>query len=333
MCDNRSLPQGNAQTTQRKYEHYNLWGRRKGGGALHEGHVSPDRLGRNITWTNSTTLRTVVENMSMDHYFQEPQNLPFHNLCDIQIVPPGATKLLGLGPKFPLHENDTEEYNPRRYIRSLWKPDPIKNTSTYLLNTAQTLRDNNDVMVILADKNQGFCVTNTITYNEWVHEHLSDRTTYEWMKEVEAKTRLRKVHKDLEELTQEYYEALPQNEKTYYDQAMNPRMVYADAVFYLNPKVHKEPIGKRLVCASSYIKDGVDLLRQLRAKGRLSRTAHLFLASDFPPHDFLIRVLCIVLLENIFTIIVPRHNALLDDQIRFIDDMTGIIDDPTRPNR
>ena len=40
------------------------------------------------------------------------------------------------------------------------------NLPSYLLNVAKTLRDDNDAMVILADKNQGFCVANTITYNK-----------------------------------------------------------------------------------------------------------------------------------------------------------------------
>lgn len=31
------------------------------------------------------------------------------------------------------------------------------------------------------------------------------------------------------------------------------------------------------------------------------------------------------------TIIVPRHNDLLDDQIWFMDDMTSIVDNPTIP--
>ena len=183
----------------------------------------------NIQHSRKRRLLIAFGNMTIDHYFKEPRKLPFYNLYENQLIPPGATKFLGLGPKLciklsiPNHnisksvqelrecirrkyyfaartlqlDEEKEDYNPKLYIQSLWKPSKKVNPTmvekmrnefeteleellnickskfrkqgklpSYLLNAAKTLRDDNDAMVILADKNQGFCVANTITYNK-----------------------------------------------------------------------------------------------------------------------------------------------------------------------
>ena len=99
----------------------------------------------------------------------------------------------------------------------------------------------------------------------------------------------------------EYRRTLQKNEWVFFDRVMDLQIEYDDSKFYGCPKVHKEPIGFCRVCAlvhtymgilstwcdgklkilykllHSYIKDGMDLIRRLRKKGRLHWTAHLFL--------------------------------------------------------
>ena len=107
----------------------------------------------------------------------------------------------------------------------------------------------------------------------------------------------------LETLALTYTNKLKRNVKTYFKRAMELDQNYSYSKFYGTPKVHKTPTGFQLICATyrtyiyiwsdfcddhlkilhkflpSIIKDRNDLLRRLKAKGRLSCMGQLFLAT------------------------------------------------------
>ena len=102
----------------------------------------------------------------------------------------------GLTINNTMEDAGEEEYNLCFYIKSNWKPPPVVrpymvrkridafkhelskghklikekcrkrgNLPSHMFWTAQTLQENNDLVISMMDKSQGLCATETTTYN------------------------------------------------------------------------------------------------------------------------------------------------------------------------
>ena len=74
--------------------------------------------------------------------------------------------------------------------------------------------------MVETDKNFMLGVIDTRDYYAHMYKHLGDALKYRRLTKEEAKTEIKSVRTDLEEITQEYFDKLLDNEHKYFDTHM-----------------------------------------------------------------------------------------------------------------
>ena len=141
--------------------------------------------------------------------------------------------------------------------RSLLKK-PTFNLSRLQHRTLKVIKNNPHIIIILADKNLGPVVMDRNTYIEkTIKEHLSDKQTYERLKENDANFRLQELNEQLTYLF-ENPSAGVQNSLSEIEQKYFARSLHQDhriPTFYGLAKIHKQPWTLRPVvsCCGSLL--------------------------------------------------------------------------------
>ena len=234
-------------------------------------------------------------------YFGRPTNTAFHNFCEPETrVPENLGLLLGLGMKFiptPFftcnniqettkklqrslelktffagQEPDNEDYDPKIYIPSKWKPKPwmLPRELTYRLSRFRRaitplfrkqrgtpnllpaqrhllhdLRNHEDLIIVDCDKNLGPAVIERSKYIFTVLDHLSDILTYQQMSSDAIQTYTKDTRQAIIEWQEKYNLYFSKAEKTYLNNNKTSRLPY----FYMTIKAHKNPWSVRPITA------------------------------------------------------------------------------------
>ena len=262
-------------------------------------------------------------------YFDRPTNMAFHDFTSYINPPPNLRSLLGLGLKFiptprytttkkritgegegkidpkatlpkfknDLHKKihfagespDDEDFNPRMYVASKWKPpeysfepsvlhrfhsfkDRIGNLFSKKKGTPNLLphqrralawlRNQDDLLVIQCDKNLGPAVIEKSKYIEMAYrDHFNDEVTYRFLTEMEAKLHAGRIKKTINDFIAKWY--IPKNNESAlkatevkFLRSLLKECITAFPAFYLMPKAHKAgPLTSRPVssCSGSYL--------------------------------------------------------------------------------
>ena len=211
-------------------------------------------------------------------------------------------------PTDPILENMLRKFSNRirdERTKILRNANRRTNLSTVQQNILKTLRTNSTWIILMCDKNLGPAIMERDEYIlNVLKEHLMNGVTYRQLSSEEAKNRLEKLKEEINRVYDEHKTNLPSKEKLFFKRALNTQE-YRTPQFYGMPKVHKNefPVPLRPVisqCGSlsaqfstyvdyilqklvstvdSYLKNSIELIRQLKARGRFPRKARL-LTSD-----------------------------------------------------
>ena len=113
----------------------------------------------------------------------------------------------------------------------------------HLLQALRSLRNNNRIIILPADKNVGVCVLNKDTYYNNVVEHLSDSNTYR----VVSHYPLEELSYRLKKIVNNHLGTLSTIEANYI--LHKPSTGYQVCNLYFLPKLHKNPMGFRPICS------------------------------------------------------------------------------------
>lgn len=168
----------------------------------------------------------------------------------------------------------------------------------------EDLKDNDDFIVVEADKNCGGCILLRDTYiTRGISEHLGNRTVYRPLTESQAKRHLTKLKRDVICFATKWRarRAITKAEKIFLDRAVE-RFSNKFSRFRMSLKAHKTPWKMRPIVAcvgtfmnylscwldyhlqklkpliKTYIKDSKELLTKLHELGALPSNARIFTA-------------------------------------------------------
>jgi hypothetical protein len=177
--------------------------------------------------------------------------------------------------------NNDEDYIPSLYIPTKWKPpeappiveNAIKNFSTALTKAItnnkthprsnltklqyrclHAIKNNNDLIICMSDKNLGPVIMERETYlSRCLYEHLLCPRTYIRLSEEEALQKIRNTRIKLNEVRLHHRNELTAAENQYFQRAA--KLEYRIPQFYLTIKVHKTPPKTRPIvsCVNSYL--------------------------------------------------------------------------------
>ena len=126
-------------------------------------------------------------------------------------------------------------------------------------HTLQQLKDNDDIIVLLADKNLGPVTMDKDTYiSRVLTEHLSDTATYQQLSEKEARDQLYNAREQLlytfTNPTATTQNSLTNNQKTFFNRVFQATK-HRIPTFYGLVKIHKQPWKLRPVvsCCGSFL--------------------------------------------------------------------------------
>ena len=220
-----------------------------------------------------------------------------------QFIPQLYKKSLFYSP--PL-ATDEIEHNLSEFDRLLEKaatdlPKKCKSNLTPVqYKLLQELKGNNEFIILPSDKNLGPAILNREFYMEKVlTEHLLTKA-YRHMPPPEANKYLRETKNNLQSLYRHHKAKLGIAERQYFERSFTES--HRNPMFYIVPKVQKEPIKYRPVvscvnsfnaifstwldfkmkqllhCIPTYLKDSNDLLKDLAALPILPENARIFTA-------------------------------------------------------
>ena len=121
---------------------------------------------------------------------------------------------------------------------------PSFNLNRLQHNTLQALKNNDDIVILLADKNLEPVTMDKSTYIQRVIEdHLSDQSTYQQLQSKIAQQKLDKLHEQLIYLFQNPFAVIQNSLLTikhkYFDRSFQSK--HCTPTFYGLVKIHKNP--------------------------------------------------------------------------------------------
>jgi len=177
--------------------------------------------------------------------------------------------------------NNDEDYIPSLYIPTKWKPpeaspdveEAMKNFSSNIRQAVEkyktkpksnltkiqyrclhSLKNNNELIVCMSDKNLGPVIMERETYlSKCLQEHLLCQRTYIRLTEEEALQKIRNTRINLNQVRLNHRKDLTDAENQYFQRAA--KLNYRIPQFYLTIKVHKTPFKTRPIvsCVNSYL--------------------------------------------------------------------------------
>ena len=278
--------------------------------------------------------------------------------------------------------SDNPSYDPKLYVKNLeWCPDPASrdieaamdmfetsinkeiashapgfqpNLLKYELRLLQSIRNNQDLVILQTDKNLGPAVWERSEYiKQTLNEHLLDPTTYQQLTHGAAMTRVDYTKHLVNSHYNKFWYDLKDFERSYFTRTME-QSNFRILQYYGMPKVHKETLKTRPVvsCTNSipqvlskhldfhlksvvkqcpgYLRDSRQFIDDINELGTLPPGARLFTADatsmytnidtshaiqiigkwlrmpnrklpdSFPPIDFILKGLKIVMTNNVF---------------------------------
>jgi len=176
-----------------------------------------------------------------------------------------------------------EDYNPRLYIKSKWEPPeadenvesrlaefrklllqniknkvpkPANNLSRVQYKALKWLKNNNEFIIIQADKNLGPVILERSIYIERMKkDHLEDKEIYHRMSEQEVKTYFKDIRCQVYKLfLGEDAHNITATEKTFFKRLLETPNLRKPTI-YLTAKIHKDPWSTRQVvsCVGSLL--------------------------------------------------------------------------------
>ena len=174
--------------------------------------------------------------LRLKHFFKDEDNSPLNpfKLPNPSWQPP--TKYIPLESIIVKHQ--TLFRNTLHKLKL--KPNRIP---LHLSQALRSLRNNNRIIILPADKNIGVCVLNKDTYYNKVVEHLSDSNTYR----VVSHYPLEELSYRLKKIVNNHLGTLTTIEANYI--LHKPSTGYQVCNLYFLPKLHKNPMGFRPICS------------------------------------------------------------------------------------
>ena len=126
------------------------------------------------------------------------------------------------------------------------------NITKFQATILESIRSNENIMVIQADKNLGPVGVDVKQYIRWaLDEHLLDSTTYVQVSEDDAQEAAGKLFTEIYKWTRKYdsVESLTSDSQKYIRYHIQKNYFDPFGYFYLNVKIHKEKLGTRPVCS------------------------------------------------------------------------------------
>ena len=187
-----------------------------------------------------------------------------------------------------LHINNMENngnYIPKIYVKTNWNPPPAdqetedaltnfklrileldkfqerkhySNLNPFQNNLMKKLKENEEIVIGMSDKNLGPIITERDTYiKKAFTDHLSDEITYEHLSQQQAYNSINSYKEKLEDILSKHKKELSHAEKLYFARSLHKQ--HRTPQMYLNPKVHKTTINGAwktrpvVSCCGSYI--------------------------------------------------------------------------------
>ena len=122
-------------------------------------------------------------------------------------------------------------------------PQKLSTKPNYNLNkvqrqTLQTLRNNNDIIIIDADKNLGITVLKRSTYIKGIlKEHLSNEEVYQKLDSATAHNIINESSNNIKKLVNEYRMTLPQEDNIFFERSFHKQ--YKSPIFMDPPNYTK----------------------------------------------------------------------------------------------
>lgn len=246
-------------------------------------------------------------------YFTRPTNMAFHDLTTRLKPPKNLRSLLGLSLKFiptprsnvlwkqyerdilprfsrdleiktymadKIDDESTNEFNPRLYVRSTWKPPqhlfPFPTELSNRLATFKSelhrlvrprqcpsnllphqrkalkyLQKQEDFLVVQCDKNLGPAIIERQEYIQLAfRDHLNDSKTYKFLSPALATRKAEQIKNDLEVWMKRHKKILTRDEKRFLRHHIRNN-VTPFATFYVTMKVQKTPLKTRPIVSCS----------------------------------------------------------------------------------
>lgn len=260
--------------------------------------------------------------------------MAFHDLTPGKIIPPVAKEVLGYNLKFiPTprfttgsksiddatdrlerdvdlkiffagedKNDDEDEYHPKLYDKSIWRPHPKyipvtvntrlhrfhqrllalftkrrsrSNLRPSQLKLLQSIRADKNVLIVNADKGLGPCA---VTYQQYVTDalkHLTDVSTYQRLTSEEAFTEAKITQGLIMKWCDKHCSSLPESWVNFIRGRLGSAMKEPFGYFYLMYKIHKKPTSTRPVCSdcssiAHHLGKLIDILLQPVAQGQPS---------------------------------------------------------------
>jgi hypothetical protein len=187
-----------------------------------------------------------------------------------------------------------------RTSNKLSKQPPRFNLTREQHQLMKLLQSDDRFIICQTDKNLGPAVVERDAYIRLtLKDHLSDNTTYQLLSTEERDTILSSTRQRYVRLLAHHSNSLRTAEKTYFERSMK-RHDYRTPLFYITMKVHKTPLKSRPVTSTvdslsnvfskwldyrmkellplskSHLRDSYQVLKELKAVGRLPASAKLF---------------------------------------------------------
>ena len=153
-----------------------------------------------------------------------------------------TTKDIPLAP--PYIENCIQKFMEIiLYMTQKLSTKPNYNLNKVQRQTLQTLRNNNDIIVIDADKNLGITVLKRSKYIKGIlKEHLLNEEVYQKLNSTTAHSIINESTNSIKKLVNEYRMTLPQEDTIFFERSFHKQ--YKSPIFYGPPKLHKKWSGE-----------------------------------------------------------------------------------------